>query len=562
MRLPAFAPPLGLVSKHGYGGRAVLKHSLKWHSCQKVLFGERSSVRPVATLHLHEQSAPELDELVRWCAASGVQFHSLSLRQHGDNRGLFATQSIKPGDNLITIPRSAALIAETASADPPPSLHVLFPISPAFWKQAPWYIRLAVILLDHVHNPQSQFAAYIAALPKDPGCILWAYHVHKRSALSAHLSRYHMEGAAEVARSQCKHQFIMFKNALPLHLHDVVDIMQFSWSVSICISRAFGLPPGGNPSRVVQQVPLPMKDGISIHEPKEYALFPGLDMTNCSVRCKTSFKYEKEADSFVVSTGMSFESGRQVFVSYGSKPNDDLMLFYGFVEGLNPANCVLVPDFREWVTSVAESCSSYPTDLESKLKILVAENLLCPKHSIRIENDRIDDDLMFSLRIALATRDELNVIQELLESSSVKKKTRSISLQNEVAAWGAVERKCSELLHEIDAFSREELQRLDDMYSHTPCTAAWVWDEYESDGELLYRYERHRVLNSTIERMQHFAKVSTAIGRVCTVLMPPSQSMIRADIFETGVAERDTSGVNRFSVTAEDIQDIQRSLNL
>lgn len=508
----------------------------------------------VVSVQQDPHPTPELNQLASWCKSSGVQFHSVSIRQQDENRGLFATHQIQPGEKLLSIPRQAALTTDATAPTPPP-MSILKGIDPAFWKDAPWHVRLAVQLIDHRLDPQSRFQMYISALPSDPSCILWAYQVLHRSALSAQLARYHLQSAADVARAQCKHYYILLEKALPKHLRSLVTLSDFSWAVSICISRAFGLPPadGDEMAPIVRTTPLQHEDGVSIRQPAEYALFPGLDMANCSVRCKTSFKYDKDTDCYVVTTGANFDNGNQVFVSYGSKSNDELLLFYGFVEGSNPANSVALPEFRRWLSGVGHDDVDNPLDWDQKLQLLQEEKLTNPKKTYCFQLDKVDDGLMFALRIALANREELEIIRSTFIQDP-KKETKSVSLRNELAVWKEIEKKSSSLLAENGSFDEKEQQRLEAMYENSPCTAPFVWGESGSDGELVYRYERQQVLSATISRVQHFASVSSAIGRVCTVLMPPSQSLLRADVFETILGNRDTSGVHSFSISPEDIQ--------
>lgn len=74
-------------------------------------------------------------------------------------------------------------------------------------------------------------------------------------------------------------------------------------------------------------------------ELKRYAMTPGIDMMNHSstVTGKAEVSYEYFSEKFVVQAGEDYESGDQVFISYGAQGNDAFLQYYGFVEEGNSA---------------------------------------------------------------------------------------------------------------------------------------------------------------------------------------------------------------------------------
>lgn len=65
---------------------------------------------------------------------------------------------------------------------------------------------------------------------------------------------------------------------------------------------------------------------------RRYALAPGIDFFNHSCRTNAEVAFEYFRDKFVVRSRNTYDKGDQVFVSYGKKNNDTLLLYYGFVE--------------------------------------------------------------------------------------------------------------------------------------------------------------------------------------------------------------------------------------
>lgn len=288
-----------------------------------------------------------------------------------------------------------------------------------------------------------------------------------------------------------------------------------------------------------------------VSEPTQYALFPALDMANHSVHCPTSFTYDAVADAYIVSTGASFRPGDEVFLSYGPKCNDDLLLFYGFVEGNNPANAVIITDLREWILELGD-VHGKDEDWDRKLAVFMEHDLTDPHRTFQFRRDSVPDDLLLLVRLAVASTSELNeFLQQLSENSD--RLFKPLCLENELTTWAAVDAKCQELLNELGDFSEEEQRLLTSMFEKHPITAVWEWGQPGSRGELLYRYERQEVLAATSERVRHFAHVSSSIGQVCTVLLPPSQSLLKTNLF-SGMGDGETAGVHRFDIAPEDLK--------
>lgn len=495
----------------------------------------------------------KLVELLDWCAGNGIRLHSVEVLSRDGQCGLYATDNVKSGDPIISIPGRAAIIADIAG-DEPPDLHVFTGLANSFWRTATWEVRLAVLLLDECARSVSPFRAYLNSLPKDPWCALWGYETVGRARISKQLEPYHLHNVANDFRAHVKHTFISFRKALPHDKRSLCTLKSFSWAVAVCQNRGFGIPQVGtignqsSLNRVATSGPFQKRDE---KVPVQYALFPGLDMANHSVHCQTSFRYDAEADIYRVYTGANFSRGQQVFLSYGSKSNDDLMFFYSFVEGNNPANTVKLADFREWILDLAHEDCETDADWDRKLTVLRKNKLTHPDKTHAFQLDKVPDGVMLAIRVAVASSEDLTTFLEEMDKQP-SRLCKAISLENELDAWRAIDVKCQQLLQEAGGFNHEEQETLTAMYSEHPCSAVWRWGEEGSKGELMYRYERQTILSATSERVRHFAQISSAVGRVCTVLIPPSQSLLKTDLF-SGMGEGETAGVHRFAISPEDL---------
>lgn len=124
-------------------------------------------ISPGRALAQHE---PRVQAFEAWAARTGCKGDNSNLL-HADFdglRGLMAEGAVKPWQAVATVPASLLLeefdSAATAMAStslPPPG-----PISPAAWRQCPWWVRLGVrLLIENNAGEESRFSEYIGILP-------------------------------------------------------------------------------------------------------------------------------------------------------------------------------------------------------------------------------------------------------------------------------------------------------------------------------------------------------------------------------------------------------------
>lgn len=520
-------------------GASIIRHG--HHSRLHMSVGKNHISRLPDRLKPDEE---KLNDLQNWCEMNGLQCESLDLCSPNQARGLYAKREIHSGETLFTIPKRSAIIANTTNHHVP-KLYTFKGLSSTFWKGATWYTRLSILLLDEMgRSTDSPFKAYLDTLPADPWCALWAYETLGKKTVNEKLERYGMVQVVDSYVRHVKSVFAAFMKALPEGKKTFASLKEFAWAVSICQSRAFGVMNEGSEGN---------KFRMDTGSPSGYALFPGLDMGNHSVHCQTAIHYDSEEDCYKVITGGSFCKDEQVYLSYGPKNNDDLMFFYGFIEGNNPADTVKLLDFREWLLDLAHGKGRTSEDWEHKLQMLREKRLISSEKSHAFHRDELCQDLMSSLRLALLGNGDLHETLLKIEEDP-KLLNRALSLQNELDCWQAIEQKCLELLEVNGEFDEQAQERLTEMYKIPNCSATWEWDKKECAGELMYRYERQITLTSTLERVRHFSKVSKAVGRVCTVLLPPSQSLLKTEMHSPqDVDLQGTAGIQRFLISPQDL---------
>ena len=90
-------------------------------------------------------------------------------------------------------------------------------------------------------------------------------------------------------------------------------------------------------------------------ELRKYVIAPVIDMFNHTSTVQSDVRYEFFYDAFVLAvTNRGFAPGEQVFISYGPRSNDELLLTYGFVEEHNPHDKYTVVDAERRTLVVLE----------------------------------------------------------------------------------------------------------------------------------------------------------------------------------------------------------------
>lgn len=492
-------------------------------------------------------SSDVLQELNDWLPTADIFLHCAEIRSDENGlRGLYATRDIAPGDTILTIPHNSALVA-SRHPDSVPDFMVFHGLDTSFWKGAPWHIRLAITLLDHTLSPRPTFFdAYTSALPANPNTALNAIHSLGLDKVDSQLGEFQITDLARQFYQQTVAEFHAIRSALFPASAVLFSLNDYIWAVSIVFSRAFGCPTPKNSANSSPpdfwQVNSTVFDRASFDvriPPGDFALFPGLDMANHSIHAGTTLRTSDLSPhlAYDLVAGRAVEKGQQVFVSYGSKGNEELIVCYGFVEADSPEEKVKERNLATWILTHARDNSSGMEDL-SKRRVAQLERMRLFDSPVEISYNlhALDPKLMSLLRVAVADEDELSLLDAERDNDATPTKSDvPLSLRNEVAAWRAIENRCAELLKEIGIFSETELDHVQRIRLQGSVSWTWGTTKGTSDGELLFRWDRARVLQSTLERTCHFIKVSLAVGRVCTVLLPPTQSVLKADAFDSNV---------------------------
>lgn len=91
---------------------------------------------------------------------------------------------------------------------------------------------------------------------------------------------------------------------------------------------------------------------------KQYVICPIIDMANHnSIDCAAQVSLEYFTNSYSLVTRQRVAKSTAVDISYGSRSNDQLLQFYGFVEQRNPSDVYIMPPLRQWPLQAMEGAS-------------------------------------------------------------------------------------------------------------------------------------------------------------------------------------------------------------
>lgn len=434
--------------------------------------------------------------------------------------GAAAARDIAAGVPLVHVPRAAALAAAGDAC-------------------AQWWVPLTARLLEERgKGAESAWAEYLEALPERPGGVGWACVEDGVAIVAERLRRYGLAGAVRGYWGELLGEFGRMKDEGLVGKE--VELRVFVWAVGIVQSRGFRVDCAGEIMAAAGRG----TSGTATRDKGVFALLPGLDFLNHSVVCKTKFRLDADADCYEITSGFGWERGEEVFISYGAKPNTDLLFFYGFVEGNSPADAVCV-ESSEILRRVFAANKNKLSSFSAKSQLLRERGIVGDAVVYHARRDTLDDEVLAILRVAFASDAELAALDSDTEPRN------PLSLANELLVWRAVELDCGRRLARLPKVSTQAEVAATALRKETICSAVWDWHRVgdgSTIGEAVLVAEWRDILEATRARMRHFIDVSEKLGRVTTVLLPPTQSLLSTTVWE-GLSSGDgTSGISAFTI--------------
>lgn len=305
--------------------------------------------------------------------------------ESGAGLGLLATQEVPSNSVVVTVPSSVALSVESPGDGPDDgSWEKKLLDDRRALREAPWFAQFAVYLfsLDKVssikRNTDMRF--WLDSLPRS-----FDTPIHWTSASLNQLQYSHIPDAVTRQEVEWKRLYDNLVAAGTPALRQMT-FDDFVWGCECARSRAFS---GGytgsafNPLTYVFTLLLVtayvglnlgtleqaangavlvvcasiLKDFVlpKLFKKRKYVICPIIDMCNHkSVGHSGEVSFEFFGDAYsLVSRGVP--KGTELYISYGTRSNDQLLQFYGFVEQDNPHDVYIMPPLREWDIGALEA---------------------------------------------------------------------------------------------------------------------------------------------------------------------------------------------------------------
>ncbi|CAG9466783.1 unnamed protein product [Pedinophyceae sp. YPF-701] len=298
-------------------------------------------------------SDAKTSRFLEWCAAAGIKAPAVAPANFAGLRGLGVKDPVTDGVDIVTVPFQSALTVVPFAKCPVPDL------PKDVWKALSPEGKMAVVLLhEKRRGAESRLHAYIENLPETyDSTATWSEQDLKRLQCP-----YLVAESRKMATSWKK----MFDDLSP---HGAAaSLSEVQWAMQAVQSRLFSGPYSGRSLQERAQLAGVLSflalgavlAGVGLQEAlngflsalvfnliydyslssrlKWYAMCPMIDLANHVTGAQSDVAYQYFTDSFTLEVGDVPPPGQQLMISYGEKTNDQLMLFYGFLEEGNPAD--------------------------------------------------------------------------------------------------------------------------------------------------------------------------------------------------------------------------------
>lgn len=328
-----------------------------------------------------------------WAKENDIKYAGAQVSSGDQNSGLglYATQSLTPNDVVIQVPTKLTLSVESPTDYNLVMEKELFASNPKAYQNTQWWAALSIQLnyYDKV-NPINEGAGGVSMKPwMDSLPRAYDTPIHWSESSLEELQYRPMMEAVTLQKRGWKKQYDGLA-AASTDFASKISYDDFVWGCETARSRAFSGAYSGsafNPipyATVAACVAIYLGLGIGDIEqaangaalvvcgtilkdfvlPKllkvqKYVICPLIDMANHVGEGATgNVAFEYFSDGFSLSAlepGVS--QGSEMFIQYGPRNNDQLLQYYGFVEGGNAHDVYILPPIREWdIGSLEEAC--------------------------------------------------------------------------------------------------------------------------------------------------------------------------------------------------------------
>lgn len=305
------------------------------------------------------------------------------------------SNNIDAGNVLLTVPASLALSVELPRGGPDDRSVIKELVEDRdAYRSLPWYAQFAVYLykLDKVSSKKLEsdidLQPWLDSLPREFGTpIHW-----KPDEREDRLQYPHMVEAVQRQEKSWNEMYKTLQSCGTSRMKGMT-FEDFLWGCECARSRAFSGGYTGTPFNpfvyVFTLVLVTAYIGLNLgtvdqaangagivfcasvlrdfvlpkfFKNQKYVICPVIDMANHdSMRTTGNVAYEFFANAYSLATTAAIPANSEVFISYGSRSNDQLLQYYGFVEQDNPHDTYVMPPLRDWdIEALEKACGGTP----------------------------------------------------------------------------------------------------------------------------------------------------------------------------------------------------------
>jgi len=358
----------------------------------------------------------------QWCEAKKVETDGLQVASFGrfGLRGLAASSSTTWRGDAVKMPFDSALRVIPLERCPFPDF-----VDGAFYdRQAPEMKMALQLLHERSKGPESDYAPYLAVLPREfDSPAGWAPDE------LGQLQYPHLEAQARAMGAAWGETHAELARTSP---GAGVSRADLDWAIQCVQSRLFSGPYTGRSLRSratlagfvavlaagsVATGALEVSQGVNgfvsallfnliydvlvSKQLKWYALLPLVDLANHRTGSPSEVSYQYFTDEFTLEVGSKCAPGEQLWIQYGEKTNDQLMLYYGFSEEDNPVDVYTFASLEGRLREQGVELT------EARRALLARAELTEGISEAQLARNGFQKDTLQAVRVALASDAEL-----------------------------------------------------------------------------------------------------------------------------------------------------------
>eukprot|EP00747_Dinoflagellata_sp_TGD_P017403 gnl/TRDRNA2_/TRDRNA2_125806_c0_seq1.p1 gnl/TRDRNA2_/TRDRNA2_125806_c0~~gnl/TRDRNA2_/TRDRNA2_125806_c0_seq1.p1 ORF type:complete len:502 (+),score=76.61 gnl/TRDRNA2_/TRDRNA2_125806_c0_seq1:130-1635(+) len=271
------------------------------------------------------------------------------------NRGVIAADDAAEGQGLFSFPLELALDDAKRAEDG----EVL--------SNSKWNVRLAVRLVKELLlSKESQWGSYVRTLPPQVPALWWLFACGMASgALDIQENRNRMHSLIQYptlekrAEQMALSMIATYQDLATMGLLQNATLDQYLWAVSMVHSRNVLIQVDGNSRRVL----MPFFDLINHGGPDGESSSSEIENVKLAVN----------EDTMYIGAVSNIERGKELFLSYGRRSNDDFLMYFGFVPDDNPDDdFILFKDIEEVFSWYGERARGSPEEQHFQERVRIA----------------------------------------------------------------------------------------------------------------------------------------------------------------------------------------------